>query len=116
MKVFFGARRGRTVGGLSQHFRFDTFAVFQSDLILESRRDKDVACCVPDGVRTEIGLAARKTLDGTMFLAPLIKFFDGQSVRVCDHAIPFADRDNLAAVFLRQKLRGVVADIAESLK
>src|SRR5215475_11262867 len=100
MKVFFGARRRRAVGGFSEHFRLDAVAVFHSDLIFESRRYEDVAWCIPDGVRTQIGLAAGKALDGTMFLAPLIESLDRQSVRICDHAIPFADRHDLAAVFL----------------
>src|SRR5678815_4996182 len=47
----FGTRRCRTIGALSENFRSNAVTVVQRDLILERRRNQNVAFCIPDSVR-----------------------------------------------------------------
>src|SRR5262249_28895589 len=58
----------------------------------------------------------RKSLYRSCFFSEIIQFLNSNAVQVEDGRIPFCNRDNLAAIFLRQKFRGVVADVAETLK
>ena len=99
----FGAGRCGAIGGFGENLRPDAMAIVQRDLIFESGGNQNVAVRIPDGIRRE-RLTAGKITDGSGCLPMVVEFFDIQARWIDDAGIPFADRDDSAAVFLRKKV------------
>ena len=111
----FGLRRRRAVRAFEHDLRFDARRVVARELVLERRRDQDVALELERrGGRLEVGRAGkvedrfgRRRGAGTTASSSRPAAFD-------DRAFALGDRDDDRAAFPAE-LGDVVADVAESL-
>src|SRR2546427_7632668 len=118
----YGARHGYcgrrcwAIRGFGQDLAMDAVAVFESNLIFEGSRDKNIAGYVPNRIGTWKRTRPRKILDRAGFFPEFVQFFDRQSVRVIYSGIPLADANHFAPIFFGKEFRGVVADVSKSLE
>ncbi len=112
---FISAKGDRSIGGLDDQGGLDAGGVVSVDHTFHRGGDQDVTRGLKQRTTVfDIG-CRRIPLDCAMLDHPLPDVFDPQSGVVLQGAIAFDDSRDLATIFFRQELGGVIADIAKTL-
>ena len=107
--------RHGAVGGLHHELGLDAVGVGRRDLLLQRGGDEDVARQLERSRAVRRVLPASESFESGLVVDPGTALLDVEALCVRDDAVTLDDRDDPCVVFLREKLRSMKPDVAESL-